>query len=85
MPLFGGSTPVYHRVKTVDWKSDSFVFRITRAPFQSWDGHMGPVLLQLHPDTIMIEAHRTLHYAKPDEVIVSLPAEKAQPAADAKK
>jgi hypothetical protein len=46
---------------------------------------MGPVLLQLHPDTIMIEAHRTLHYAKPDEVIVSLPAEKAQPAADAKK
>jgi cell division protein FtsB len=41
--------------------------------------------LKSDPDTIMIEARKKLHYAKPDEVIVSLPAEKAQPAADAKK
>jgi cell division protein FtsB len=45
--------------------------------------------LKSDPDTIMIEARQKLHYAKPDEVIVVLPAEKSQdkpqPAADAKK
>jgi cell division protein FtsB len=41
--------------------------------------------LKSDPDTIMIEARQKLHYAKPDEVIVALPAEKSQPAADQKK
>lgn len=41
--------------------------------------------LKTDPDTIMIEARQKLHYAKPDEVIVALPAEKTQPAADSKK
>ena len=41
--------------------------------------------LQSDPDTIMIEARQKLHYAKPDEVIVALPADKSQPAADQKK
>jgi cell division protein FtsB len=43
--------------------------------------------LKSDPDTIMIEARRTLHYAKPDEVIVALPAEKSQtaPAVDQRK
>jgi cell division protein FtsB len=43
--------------------------------------------LKSDPDTIMIEARQTLHYAKADEVIVALPAEKAQAAtaADTKK
>ena len=40
--------------------------------------------LKSDPDTIMIEARQKLHYAKADEVIVALPAdksEKSQPAA----
>jgi cell division protein FtsB len=41
--------------------------------------------LKSDPDTIMIEARQKLHYAKPDEVLVALPAEKTQPAADQKK
>jgi cell division protein FtsB len=41
--------------------------------------------LKSDPDTIMIEARQKLHYAKPDEVIVALPAEKSQPADDQKK
>ena len=44
--------------------------------------------LKSDPDTIMIEARQKLHYAKPDEVIVALPADKSdksQPAADRKK
>ena len=44
--------------------------------------------LKSDPDTIMIEARQKLHYAKPDEVIVALPAEnsdKPQPASDQKK
>jgi cell division protein FtsB len=41
--------------------------------------------LKSDPDTIMIEARQKLHYAKPDEVIVALPADKSQPASDAKK
>jgi cell division protein FtsB len=44
--------------------------------------------LKTDPDTIMIEARQKLHYAKADEVIVALPADKsdkAQPAADIKK
>jgi cell division protein FtsB len=41
--------------------------------------------LKSDPDTIMIEARQKLHYAKPDEVIVALPAEKTQSAADPKK
>lgn len=41
--------------------------------------------LKSDPDTIMIEARQKLHYAKPDEVIVALPAENAQPVADQKK
>jgi cell division protein FtsB len=45
--------------------------------------------LKTDPDTIMIAARQTLHYAKPDEVIVALPADKSQdktqPAADQKK
>jgi cell division protein FtsB len=41
--------------------------------------------LKSDPDTIMIEARQKLHYAKPDEVIVALPAEKGQHGADTKK
>jgi cell division protein FtsB len=43
--------------------------------------------LKSDPDTIMIRARETLHYAKPDEVIVALPSEKSQsaPAPDPKK
>ena len=46
--------------------------------------------LKTDPDTIMIEARQKLHYAKPDEVIVALPADKSdksQPASasDSKK
>jgi cell division protein FtsB len=46
--------------------------------------------LRSDPDTIMIAARQTLHYAKPDEVIVALPAEKSDktqtaPAIDPKK
>jgi cell division protein FtsB len=43
--------------------------------------------LKSDPDTIMIEARKKLHYAKPDEVIIALPPEKLQsaPAADTKK
>jgi cell division protein FtsB len=49
--------------------------------------------LRSDPDTIMIEARQKLHYAKPDEVIVTLPPEKSdkdksdksQSAADTKK
>ena len=41
--------------------------------------------LKSDPDTIMIEARKKLHYAKPDEVIIALPADKSQPAADQKK
>ena len=41
--------------------------------------------LKSDPDTIMIEARKKLHYAKPDEVIIALPAEqspdKSQPGA----
>ena len=41
--------------------------------------------LKSDSDTIMIEARQKLHYAKPDEVIVALPADKSQPAPDSKK
>jgi cell division protein FtsB len=47
--------------------------------------------LKSDPDTIMIEARQKLHYAKPDEVIVTLPpvngspSQPASPAADPKK
>ena len=41
--------------------------------------------LKSDPDTIMIRARETLHYAKPDEVIVALPAAKSQAAADTRR
>jgi cell division protein FtsB len=41
--------------------------------------------LKSDSDTIMIEARQKLHYAKPDEVIVALPADKSQPATDSRK